>query len=112
MPQFVMGAQDMPRRSATYQNLPQFYPYHVVSSVGAFIQLAGFVLAAVTLLYSLYQGKKAPGNPWGSATLEWTCSSPPPLENFKTTPAVGDPYDYSHLIWNEQVQGYVRDEED
>jgi cytochrome c oxidase subunit 1 len=110
MPQFVMGSLDMPRRSATYQHLPQFQTYHVVSSVGAFIQLVGFVIAAVTLLDSLYRGRKAPANPWGSATLEWTCTSPPPPENFKTTPTVGDPYDYSQLVWNDQEQGYIREE--
>ena len=27
---------------------------------------------------SLINGPKAPANPWGAATLEWKCSSPPP----------------------------------
>jgi len=106
LPQFVMGSLGMPRRSATYQ--PEFQAYHVMSSLGAYIQLTGFVLAAVTLLHALYRGKKAPANPWGSATLEWTCTSPPPHDNFKTTPTVGDPYDYSQLAWDENEHGYVR----
>ncbi len=106
LPQFVMGSLGMPRRSATYQ--PEYQIYHVMSSIGAFIQLAGFTVAGTTLLHSLYRGRKAPTNPWGSASLEWTCASPPPHDNFKTTPAVGDPYDYSNLVWDDREQGYVK----
>jgi cytochrome c oxidase subunit I len=106
LPQFVMGSQGMPRRYATYWE--GFQPYHVMSSVGAYIQLIGFVVAAVTLLQSLYRGKKAPTNPWGAATLEWACPTPPPHDNFKTAPTVGDPYDHSDLFWDEREQGYVR----
>ncbi|HVT82871.1 MAG TPA: cytochrome c oxidase subunit I [Phycisphaerae bacterium] len=108
LPQFVMGSQGMPRRYATYD--PMFTPYHVMSSIGAYIQLLGFLIAAFTLIQSLFGGKKAPTNPWGAATLEWSCSSPPPHDNFKVAPTVGDPYDHSQLIWNEKEQGYVRDE--
>ncbi|MEL7238302.1 MAG: hypothetical protein AAGK78_05520, partial [Planctomycetota bacterium] len=36
--------------------------------------------------------KIAPPNPWGANTLEWQTSSPPPHDNFKVTPAAGDPY--------------------
>ena len=67
------------------------------------------MLAALTLLESLYHGRKAPMNPWGAATLEWTCPSPPPHDNFPTPPAaVGDPYDHTDLFWDEREQGYVR----
>jgi cytochrome c oxidase subunit 1 len=108
LPQFVMGSLGMPRRYATFQ--PEFLPYHVMSTVGAYIQLLGFVVAAVTLLHSLYRGRKASVNPWGSATLEWTCSSPPPHDNFKHAPTVGDPYDHTQLVWDDHAQSYVRDE--
>jgi cytochrome c oxidase subunit I len=106
LPQFVMGAQGMPRRYATYA--PGFQPYHVISTVGAFVQLAGFVVTALVLLHSLYRGRKAPANPWGAATLEWDCPTPPPHDNFQIPPAVGDPYDHSELLWDEDEQGYVR----
>jgi cytochrome c oxidase subunit 1 len=108
LPQFVVGAMGMPRRYGTYP--PEFQSYHVVSSIGAYIQLIGFVVAAVTLLQSLFKGRKAPANPWGGATLEWTCTSPPPHDNFRDPPTVGDPYDHSGLVWDETEQGYVRQE--
>jgi cytochrome c oxidase subunit 1 len=107
LPQFVMGSQGMPRRYATY--LPEFQPYHVMSSVGAYIQFVGFSVVAVYLIYSLFKGKQAPANPWGAATLEWSCTSPPPHDNFSETPTVGDPYDHSNLVWDTKVNGYVRD---
>ena len=106
-PQFIMGSHGMPRRYATY--LPEFYPYHIMSSMGAYIQLIGFLLTAAYLVHSLFKGPKAPRNPWGSATLEWVCQTPPPHDNFKTPPAVGDPYDMSMLVWDERTGGYVRD---
>ncbi len=107
LPQFVMGSQGMPRRYATYQ--PMYQPYHVMSTIGAYIQLVGFLIAAITLIQSLLKGKTRPANPWGAATLEWSCTSPPPHDNFKHAPTVGDPYDHSNLVWDDRVQGYVRD---
>jgi cytochrome c oxidase subunit 1 len=107
LPQFVMGSHGMSRRYATY--LPEYQPYHVMSTVGAYIQLLGFAIAGAVLVHSLFKGKKAPANPWGSATLEWACTSPPPHDNFKVAPTVGDPYDHSNLVWDDRVGGYVRD---
>jgi cytochrome c oxidase subunit 1 len=44
----------------------------------------------------LKTGKKAPSDPWGGKTLEWTIPSPPPVENFDETPFVTKgPYDYN-----------------
>jgi cytochrome c oxidase subunit I len=103
-PQFVMGTHGMARRYATY--LPEFRPYHVISSIGAFTQMAVFLVMAAYLLHSLYRGRRAPANPWGGSTLEWTCPSPPPHDNFETQPIVGEPYDHSGLVWNEAVGGY------
>ena len=105
-PQFVMGSHGMVRRYATY--MPEFQPYHVISSIGAFTQMAAFLLMAAYLLYSLYGGRRAPANPWGGSTLEWTCSSPPPHDNFDSQPIVGEPYDHSGLVWNEAIGGYER----
>ncbi|MEI8195759.1 MAG: cytochrome c oxidase subunit I [Phycisphaerae bacterium] len=107
-PQFVMGSHGMARRYATYR--PEFQIYHQLSSAGAFLQAIAFTMIAVYLIHSLLKGKKAPMNPWGSATLEWTCTSPPPHDNFKTPPQVGDPYDHTNIVWDPQLEGYVRSE--
>jgi cytochrome c oxidase subunit 1 len=40
------------------------------------------------LLWSLFKGKRASANPWQARGLEWETASPPPTENFLTTPVV------------------------
>jgi len=105
-PQLIVGAYGMPRRYASY--LPQYQPYMDLSTIGAYIQLVAFLIMATYLLHSLFRGRKAPANPWGGATLEWTTPSPPSHDNFDTTPVVGDPYDYSNLVYEPALDGYVR----
>jgi cytochrome c oxidase subunit 1 len=103
--QFMLGSQGMPRRYYTY--VPEFQHYHVISTIGSYILLLGFLFAAYSLLSSLVNGRKAPANPWGGGTLEWTVPSPPPWYNFETTPIAGDPYDMTHLVYDESIGGYV-----
>ncbi|MBK9119891.1 MAG: cbb3-type cytochrome c oxidase subunit I [Phycisphaerales bacterium] len=105
-PQFFLGTHGMPRRYYHYQ--PEFQFLHILSSVGSYLMAAGFVLTAIYLLHSLFEGRRAPANPWGGATLDWQCSSPPPTENFASTPTVGDPYDYDDIQYDPQIDGYVK----
>jgi cytochrome c oxidase subunit 1 len=94
--QFVMGQQGMPRRYYTY--VPQFQQQHVLSTVGAYILLAGFLLILGYLLASLWGGKKAGKNPWGGASLEWETESPPIEHNFHGQPMVdADPYNFPQI---------------
>ena len=108
-PQFVMGSQGMPRRYASYlaQKAEQgfehpidFTIYHQLSTIGAYLLLIGFLLHLATFLHSLAAGKKAPANPWGALTLEWTNASSPPIEhNFDHEPVVTHgPYDYDNIL--------------
>src|SRR5690348_17429754 len=55
---------------------------------------------------ALKNGKKAPANPWGGATLEWTTVSPPPYYNFHTPPPVSaGPYDgYENMVYDEKIR--------
>jgi cytochrome c oxidase subunit 1 len=69
-PQFIMGAQGMPRRY--YDYLPEFQGYHQLSTYGSWVLGVGFLLIAYYLIASLFKGKKAGLNPWGALTLEWT----------------------------------------
>ncbi len=109
MSQFMLGSQGMPRRYATYEGLEQelFQFYHVISTMGSYVMAIGFLMTAVYLLLSLFNGRRAPTNPWGGRSLEWQCASPPPHDNFSEQPAVGDCYDFTVLEWSEKEQGYV-----
>src|ERR1700682_4564305 len=95
LPQFVLGYNGMPRRYHRY--VPEFQVWNVLSSAGASILAVGSVLPLCYLLLSLWYGKQAGSNPWRATGLEWQTPSPPPTENFETTPiVVRDPYQY-HL---------------
>ena len=93
-PQFILGYIGMPRRYHVYP--PEFQVLNVLSTAGASILGIGFLLPAIYLTWSLKYGKPAGPNPWGSTTLEWQTSSPPPPTNFDVTPVITkEAYDYS-----------------
>jgi len=92
-PQFLMGYLGMPRRYHEYP--PEFQVYHVMSSCGAVILAAAYLLPLGYLGWSLVWGRRAPDNPWDATGLEWRTSSPPPTQNFLRPPVVDvGPYDY------------------
>ena len=50
---------------------------------------------------ALKNGERAPSDPWGGTTLEWSLSSPPPTHNFETEPVVKEyPYDFTDIVKN------------
>ena len=108
-PQFVMGSRGMPRRYYNY--LDKYQTFHVLSTIGAFLLGFGLALAAGVLIYSLFKGRKAPANPWGAATLEWQCSSPPPLANFEKTPSVGNPYNMQAVVYDPDTESFINRED-
>jgi cytochrome c oxidase subunit 1 len=103
--QFMLGLHGVPRR--TYHYMPQFQSWHRESTIGSYIIGLGFIIMAIYLIHSLFRGRRAPSNPWGSASLEWQCTSPPSPHNFDKPPAYGDPYDYTNLVYDKTVRGYV-----
>jgi len=93
-PMFILGYLGMPRRY--YDYLPQYQPLHVIATVGSWILALGIFTALINLWFSMRNGPKVGPNPWGGKTLEWTVSSPPPVENFHDIPVItAGPYDYS-----------------
>jgi cytochrome c oxidase subunit I len=72
-------------------------PLHV------FMTIAALCTAAVQLIFfwnffaSMKSGAPAPANPWDATTLEWSISSPPPLDNFGADKIAvyRGPYEYS-----------------
>jgi cytochrome c oxidase subunit 1 len=102
LPQFVLGYLGMPRRYAHYS--PEFQVLNVMSSAGASILAVGYLLPLIYFIWSLKYGKIAGPNPWGATGLEWQTPSPPPPDNFETTPVVtAAPYEYS--VWEPQSHG-------
>lgn len=86
-PQHFLGRQGMPRR---YIDYPEAFSYwNQISSYGAFLSGASFLLFMGIVVYTLRAGKKIEnGNYWGDeiGTLEWTLPNPPPTHTFETLP--------------------------
>jgi cytochrome c oxidase subunit 1 len=99
-PMFIMGWLGMPRRY--YDYLPEFQPYHFVSTIGSWIVVAGILMMLFNLYYSVKKGKVVTEkNIWGGETLEWQIETPPIHENFHEIPVVEtDPYQYK---MNEEI---------
>ena len=97
LPMHWLGLMGMPRRVAFYD--PQYQFWNVVASIGSFVLAASTLFLLWNMASSLIRGKRAPANPWGARTLEWTIPSPPPYYNFKTIPAVlKNPYDFGEPL--------------
>src|SRR4051812_24493893 len=92
-PQFLLGYLGMPRRYFSYP--AEFQIYHIMSSAGASILGAGYLLPFIYFIWSLKHGPIADANPWRATGLEWQTASPPPKHNFIDTPVViKPPYQY------------------
>jgi cytochrome c oxidase subunit 1 len=85
-PQFIVGYLGMPRRYAMYA--PEFQIYNVLSTAGATILGAGYLVPMAYFVWSVFKAPLAGSNPWGARGLEWEIPSPPPTENFVVTPIV------------------------
>src|SRR5438132_6932690 len=89
LPQFVLGYMGMPRRYHTYPaDLVSWQVLHVLSTAGASILGVGLMIPLIYLVWSMRYGKIAAANPWNLPGLEWQTASPPPTQNFLTTPVV------------------------
>lgn len=81
LPQFLLGLEGMPRRYFDY--LPHFQTWHLVSTVGSWLNGGAYIIIFTNLLYGAFTGKKTDeSNPHNALSLEWQTSSPPPTYNF------------------------------
>ncbi len=87
-PMHFIGLLGMPRRIYTYDAQLGLDTLNLVSTLGAFILGASFLIMIYNVWWTVRKGAKAGKNPWGGATLEWAMSSPPPVYNFSVIPTV------------------------
>ena len=87
-PMHYLGMDGMPRRINTYDSAMGWDLWNMVSTVGAFIIAASFLIFIHNAFRSLRKGKRASNDPWDGRTLEWSIPSPPPVHNFDEIPTV------------------------
>ncbi|SDN64753.1 cytochrome c oxidase subunit 1 [Lutimaribacter pacificus] len=90
-PQHFLGRQGMPRRYIDYPDA--FGLWNAVSSWGALLSFASFLLFIGIIFYTLLAGKReTAASYWNdyADTLEWTLPSPVPEHTFEDLPKPGD----------------------
>ncbi len=99
LPLFFLGVVGQHRRIYDFTNYPDLEPYQylrVLATLSLLVMLGFQFVFVYNFFKSMFQGEKAPKNPWKANTLEWTADSPPPHGNWKELPQVyRGPYEYS-----------------
>jgi cytochrome c oxidase subunit 1 len=90
LPMHWLGIVGMARRIYTYR--PEFEFWNQVASFGYILLFAGGMLLLYNMFKTLRKGERASDDPWGAyplqRTLDWSVSSPPPVENFAKIPEI------------------------
>jgi cytochrome c oxidase subunit 1 len=88
IPQYILGAEGMPRRIADYPASTGWEALNMVSTVGALVLAAGMLPFLLAVYRALRRPADAPSDPWGGNSLEWATTSPPPHHNFDRLPPI------------------------
>ncbi len=87
-PMHFAGLLGMPRRVYTYPSGLGFDLFNMMATVGAFLLAISILIFMWNVIKTWRSDERAPADPWGGATLEWTIPSPPPEWNFDDEPVV------------------------
>ncbi len=88
IPQYILGAEGMPRRIADYPASRGWADLNLISTIGALVLAAGMLPFLLAVFRALRRPADAPPDPWGGNSLEWATSSPPPHHNFDRLPPI------------------------
>jgi cytochrome c oxidase subunit I+III len=86
--QHNLGLLGMRRRVHTFEAGLGWDEMNFISTVGAFVFAAGFLVILMSMWRAWRGGPVAEANPWGAGTLEWATDSPPATYNFRLIPTV------------------------
>ena len=89
-PMHFAGLLGMPRRIYTYPAGLGFELFNMMATAGAFLLAISILVFMYNMWVTARRGVKAPADPWGGATLEWTIPSPPQEWNFTVEPVVAE----------------------
>jgi cytochrome c oxidase subunit I len=103
-PMHLLGLQGMPRRQATYGEGMGWDLNNLLSTVGAFLVGASFLVFIYNVVRSRTNVTSDP-DPWDARTLEWATASPPPAHNFDIEPTVTHLDEWWHRKYAEDEDG-------
>jgi cytochrome c oxidase subunit I+III len=106
MSMYIIGLLGMRRRVFTYPEELGVGTLNFISTIGAYILGAGFVVILFSLLWYAWRGPIAAKNPWGGGTLEWSIASPPHPSGFPRPPVVRD----REPLWYTPPQDALQDD--
>jgi len=119
LPMHLTGMLGMPRRVHAYPADSGWEWLNLASSVGGFLQAAGFGLFVLDVFLHVRTGRRSRHNPWESGGLEWAMPTPPTSYNFAAIPdlAAMPPSGAADPLWHQRDlgarlasgQGYLAD---
>ncbi len=97
LPMHLTGLMGMPRRVFTYPSALGVDTLNLISSAGAFVFAAGFLVAAWDVLRPKGRADEAERNPWGAGTVDWMMEMPPKPWGARSVPLIESRYP----IWDD-----------
>jgi heme/copper-type cytochrome/quinol oxidase subunit 1 len=92
LPYIIAGFADQPANSGTYDYSGPSAVWNVLVTIGHGLMVLTVVAFAGLALRPARSGVAAAGDdPWGAQTLEWTTTSPAPIDNYDEVPTVMSP---------------------
>jgi len=92
LPYIIAGFADQPANAGTYDYSGPSAVWNVLVTIGHALMLLTVVAFAGLALRPARSGVAAAGaDPWGGQTLEWTTTSPAPIDNYDEVPTVMSP---------------------
>lgn len=91
-PYYIAGFADQPAQAATFDYGGPHALWNLAVTAGhALMFVTAFAVVGLLVKSAVSGVGDAGDDPWGAHTLEWATTSPPPVENFATTPTVMSP---------------------
>ncbi len=87
-PMHILGLLGMPRRQYTYPPGLGWDGLNLLSSIGVLVLIFAVLTFLLNFFITIMKPATEGSDPWDAFTLEWSTTSPPPVENFATIPVV------------------------
>ena len=94
LPMHLTGLRGLPRRVFTYPSGTGFDTLNLISSIGAFVLAAGFLVFLWDVLRPKGKQPFSERNPWGAGTLEWQSEMPGESWGIRSIPEIDGRYPF------------------